>query len=339
MKILITGGCGFIGSNLAWHFSKKNEVIVFDSLERKGSEKNLSWLTQSHGHTINMVKGEITDVDKIIKLVDDVDVIFHLAAQVAVTSSIINPRRDFEVNLLGTFNLLEALRLSGRKPLFIYSSTNKVYGEIKGSKINETDRRFNDLNYLSGIAEDQPLDFYSPYGCSKGGADSYVRDYGRIFNLPTLVFRKSCIYGERQFGTEDQGWVAHFTKQAVKGQILTIYGDGKQVRDLLYIDDLVKLYELVIQSHFKNEHTFRGEVFNVGGGVKNAYSLQEIIVLLEKILKRKIETRYDRERSGDQKVYISNIRKAKKFFSWQPQITVADGVTKLVAWLISESKT
>ncbi len=338
MKILITGGCGFIGSNLASYFSKTNDITVFDSLARKGSEKNLAYLKSAvYAKKIRFVKGLITDTVLIAKLVEETDVILHLAAQVAVTSSIAHPRDDFKINLLGTFNLLESVRRSKNKPLIIYSSTNKVYGEIAGSCYQERKARYEDTTHPDGIVEDQPLDFFTPYGCSKGGADSYVRDFGRIYNLPTVVFRKSCIYGARQFGTEDQGWVAHFARKALLGETITIYGNSKQVRDLLYIDDLIRLYELVIENHFKNKHKFRGEVFNVGGGAKNAYSLLEIILLLENILKRKVPTRFNMERTGDQKVYISNIEKARKYFNWSPKITIEHGLNKLV-WFILSSK-
>lgn len=329
MRILITGGAGFIGSNLAAYFSQKHQVTVFDSLERKGSEKNWAWLKSlSKERALNFVQGEITDFALVKKLVKKNEAVFHLAAQVAVTSSLKNPRRDFEVNLIGTFNVLEAARLSKIKPLIVFSSTNKVYGKI--GKVGK-----------SGISENQPLDFYSPYGCSKGAADCYVRDYGRIYGLATVVLRKSCVYGPRQFGTEDQGWVAHFVRQALRNETVTIYGSGRQVRDLLYIDDLVGLYEKIVSRFQKFAQTdyaaaqriYAGEVFNVGGGVEKAISLLELIGKLEKILGKKIKVQFVPARPGDQKIYISNISKAKKVFNWQPRMEIDEGLAKLVAWV------
>ena len=329
MKILITGGCGFIGSNLALAFSKDHDVTVFDSLTRKGSEKNLEWLTGNK--KIKFVKGEITDFPLVTKLVKGQDVVLHLAAQVAVTSSVSDPRRDFEVNALGTLNILEAARSCRKLPLITYASTNKVYGNLKNARYAEKSSRFIDKEHLKGVSEEEPLDFYSPYGCSKGTGDSYTKDYARIYNLPTIVFRKSCIYGTHQYGTEDQGWVAYFVRQALSNKEITLYGNGKQVRDLLFIDDLMNLYQKAITRFAEGKHV--SGVFNVGGGVDNTVSLLELIAKLEKLLGKKIKLKLAHERPGDQKVYITDIRKVSKEFSWKPKIGVEAGVDRLVEWV------
>jgi CDP-paratose 2-epimerase len=320
MNILITGGAGFIGSNLAAYFSRKHRVTVFDSLTRPGSEKNAAWLA-SIGQNITFVKGEITDAKVLGKLVRGQDAVMHLAAQVAVTSSVSDPGRDFEVNLIGTFTLLEAIRKSGQKPLITYASTNKVYGDIDQTR-PPRDRH-------KPVSEDQPLDFYSPYACSKGGADCYIHDYSRIYGIPTVVFRKSCIYGVRQFGSEDQGWVAHFVRRSVAGNPITIYGDGHQIRDLLNIDDLVRLYDLAIH----NIPKVSGQIFNVGGGTKNAVNLLEVLRHLEKLLGHKIKVIYGDVRPGDQAFYVSDISKVKKVLGWEPEIGVEEGLKKLIKWV------
>jgi CDP-paratose 2-epimerase len=322
MNILITGGAGFIGSNLAAHFSKKHTVTVFDSFTRKGTEKNLDWL-KSLNREVSVVKGDIADSKALDKLVVGKDAILHLAAQVAVTSSVEDPKRDFEVNLLGTFTLLEAVRKAGHKPLVTYASTNKVYGDIDATRpVKERQKP---------VSEKQPLDFYSPYACSKGGADCYVHDYSRIYGIPTVVFRKSCIYGVHQFGNEDQGWVAHFVRQAVAGKPITIYGNGHQIRDLLNIEDLVRLYDMAVH----NVSKVSGQVFNVGGGRKNAVNLLQILAKLEKLMGRKIAVTYDKVRPGDQSFYVSDIAKAKKVLGWEPKVGVEEGLGKLISWVKS----
>jgi CDP-paratose 2-epimerase len=342
MKILITGGAGFIGSNLTAHFAKNNEVTVFDSLEREGSEKNRAWLEECLHNNIyrsayEFVQGEVSDAKLIEQLVKKADIVLHLAAQVAVTNSISNPRRDFKVNVVGTFNLLEAARKLKKPPLIVYSSTNKVYGMIGKDGLVEEKTRYIDKKHPLGILESQPLDFYSPYGCSKGAAEAYVRDYGRIYGLPTVVLRKSCVYGVHQFGTEDQGWVAHFARCALNNEPITIYGNGKQARDLLYIDDLVALYTRIINKWKTDKRKFRGEVFNIGGGVDNTVSLIELIAALEKILKKKINIKYSEWRPGDQKVYISDISKAGQILKWKPKISINYGLTKLINWIRKET--
>lgn len=330
--ILITGGCGFIGCNLAERLLKRGlRVRVFDDLSRPGSEVNRSWL-ESLGYRdrLTCIQRDICDAEAIAAAVEGVDAVFHLAAQVAVTTSVANPRHDFCVNALGTLNVLEGARQSPRRPLVVYSSTNKVYGETLDVPTQERPTRYDYARLPFGISEAQPLDFHSPYGCSKGSADQYVRDYGRIYGLPTVVFRQSCIYGPHQFGNEDQGWVAHFAIAALQNKPLTIYGDGKQVRDLLYIDDLLDLYELALD----NPDRVAQEVFNIGGGPENTISIwQEFGPLLSELTGRTPDVRYDDWRPGDQKVYISDIRKAQRVLGWRPQVGVKDGVRQLLSWL------
>lgn len=319
-KILITGGAGFIGSNLTAYYLKQSwKVIVYDNLSRKNSSKNLTWLKSLKKPNLKVVLADIRDYKELKKAISQVEIVFHLAAQVAVTTSIENPREDFEINALGTFNVLEAARKAGHKPMVLYASTNKVYGELKGVS--------------RPVVEDQPLDFYSCYGCSKGAADQYVRDYYRIYGLPTVTLRQSCIYGPRQFGEEDQGWVVHFVISAVKNRPLTIYGDGKQVRDILEISDLIRVFELAI----KNIKHCQGEVYNIGGGSQNKTSLLELISDLEKILNKKIKFSFANPRPGDQKYYVSSISKAKKELGWQPLVNKKEGILKLCSW-VQENK-
>lgn len=328
MRLLITGGAGFIGSNLAAYFLKKGHLVtILDNFSRKGAEINAVWLKKEHPQ-IQIVKADVGDFLEIKKEVVKSEVIFHLAGQVAVTTSIENPREDFESNLLGSLNLLEAARKAPHLRVFIYASTNKVYGPLKGNII-EKETRYLDFAHKKGISDDQPLDFYSPYGCSKGGADQYVKDYAKIYGLPTVVFRQSCIYGQRQFGIEDQGWVAHFVIQCFKNKPITIYGSGKQVRDILYIDDLIRAYWLGI----KKINKIKGVVFNIGGGINNTLSLLELIQKLEERLNKKISFNFQKERPGDQRVYISNIKKAKKILNWQPRISINQGLNRLIAWV------
>src|SRR3989344_1031877 len=263
-KMLIAGGAGFIGSNLAAHFIKKGYwVTVVDNLSRQGSKANIHWLKQTG--SFKLLNRDIRNADEIKNAVTDQDIILHLAAQVAVTTSVINPREDFEINALGTFNLLDSVRKSGRKPLFIFTSTNKVYGGMENIKVVEKNGRYCYRDYPRGISEKFNLDFHSPYGCSKGTADQYVRDYYRIYSIPTVVLRQSCIYGPRQFGVEDQGWVAWFIIALTLGKPITVYGDGKQVRDVLYIDDLIDVYERALEKI----DVSRGKIYNIGGGSQN----------------------------------------------------------------------
>jgi len=331
MKILITGGAGFIGVNSAYYFAKKgHRVVIFDNLSREGSGKNLEWIQSECD--VEFFKG---DLRKFMDLVDvfrnngKCDLILHLAAQVAVTTSVNDPCEDFEVNALGTFNLLETTRRYSPKATFIYSSTNKVYGEMEDLNIIKNNGRYMYEDLAQGVDETRNLDFHSPYGCSKGAADQYCRDYFRIYGLNTIVLRQSCIYGYRQFGIEDQGWVAWFCIASALGKPITIYGDGKQIRDVLFIDDLIMAFELA----YKNRKKAAGQIFNIGGGPGNTMSLHELIDLLEKQKGENLQVSYDDWRPGDQKVFVGNISKAKKQLGWQPTVSPDRGVEKLYRWV------
>ena len=331
-EYLVTGGAGFIGSNYVNRLLHRGErVTVFDNLSRAGAKLNLNWLQSTHGAgSFSLVAADVGDVESIKDAARGVDVIVHLAGQVAVTSSVVNPRKDFLDNALGTFNVLEAARLSGRQPIVLYASTNKVYGGMEEVRLAEEAMHWRYADLPNGCPETQPLDFHSPYGCSKGAGDQYVRDYARIYDLPTVVLRQSCIYGPRQFGGEDQGWVAWFVIAALLGQPITIYGDGKQVRDVLFIEDLLDAYDAAIA----NIATASGQVYNIGGGPRNTLSIwTEFGPLLEKLLGAPISITRADWRPGDQRVYISDIRKARRDLGWQPKINVENGVARLFAWV------
>lgn len=330
---LITGGAGFIGANTASKFYKNGYgIVILDNLSRRGSEENLKWL-KDIGVDFCPCKSSVDNFAEVARCFerfkDKIKVVIHLAAQVAVTTSVIDPRKDFEINAQGTFNICEAVRLFTPKAALIYASTNKVYGEMKDVKVRQLKKRYVYKNLPFGISESRCLDFHSPYGCSKGSGDQYIIDYARIFNLKSVSFRQSCIYGERQFGVEDQGWIAWFVIRAVLNKPITIYGDGKQVRDVLYIDDLVNLY---LKSVGKIEK-IKGQAFNIGGGPENILSLLELIELLEQRIGRKIKYKFSNWRPGDQKVYISDIRKIKKYLGWKPKIKPEEGVEKLLSWV------
>lgn len=327
--ILVTGGAGFIGTNLAAFLLKKGEKVrIFDNLSREGTKKNLKWLKTLKGN-LEIIISDIRDERKVKEAVKNTNVIYHLAAQVAVTSSVANPKEDFEINALGTINLLEAMRRFSPESILVFSSTNKVYGEARNVEIikDEIGYRYRDSKFA--VAEDQILDFYSPYGCSKGAADQYVRDYSRIYGLKTVVFRQSCIYGPHQFGNEDQGWVAHFAISALEGKSITIYGDGRQVRDVLDIDDLIGAF----QRSIKNIVRTKGEIYNIGGGKENSISLLELIAKLQVLIGKKIPYTFANWRPGDQKIYISDIRKAKRDFTWKPVTKVDEGLKRLLSWI------
>uniref|UniRef100_A0A7C4UA46 SDR family NAD(P)-dependent oxidoreductase n=1 Tax=candidate division WOR-3 bacterium TaxID=2052148 RepID=A0A7C4UA46_UNCW3 len=321
MKILITGGAGFIGVNTASRFIKKGwDVFVIDNLSRKGSEFNLEYLKELG--KFKFLKVDIRETEKlfdIFKKYGPFDAVIHLAAQVAVTTSVVDPFTDFEINAFGSLNLLEATRRFSPDASFIFSSTNKVYGSLE---------KYDYEMLKNGVPEEMPLDFHSPYGCSKGCADQYVRDYSRIYGLKTVVFRQSCIYGPRQFGIEDQGWVAWFIIAGMLGKKIIIYGDGKQIRDLLFVDDLIDLYEITI----KNIENVRGEIFNIGGGKQNKLSLLEMIGLLEERLNKKIELEFDKERPGDQKIFVADISKVERKLGWKPKVCISDGVNVFFDW-------
>ncbi|MDI6784203.1 MAG: SDR family NAD(P)-dependent oxidoreductase [bacterium] len=334
-KILVTGGAGFVGSNLVNRLVEQgNEVTIFDNLSRKGTEKNVAWLQEKFGTKVQVIQGDVRNFSQVNDAVKGKEVIFHLAAQVAVTTSVANPREDFEINALGTLNVLEAARLNGSNPIIVFTSTNKVYGGLEDIVVIEQPKRYSFKDYPSGISESRGLDFHSPYGCSKGAADQYIRDYSRIFGLRTVVFRMSCIYGPRQFGNEDQGWVAHFIISAVFDRPITIYGDGKQVRDILYVDDLVNAFQLAVDKI----ETTAGQIYNLGGGKNNTVSAWlEFREYLTELLVREIPVRFSAWRPGDQKVYISDIRKAGYDLGWHPQIKVKEGIERLYQWVIQNS--
>ncbi len=330
--ILITGGAGFIGSNLAQRLLKEGKkVVIFDTLSRSGCQSNLAWLRQQFGEDgFRLVQADLTDFEALKRATEGAERIYHLAAQVAVTKSVEDPRSDFRDNALGTFNVLEAARLVGDDPIFLYSSTNKVYGALDDLSLveEETRYRFSDLPF--GVPETQRLDFHSPYGCSKGAGDQYTRDYARLFGLRSVVFRQSCCYGYRQFGIEDQGWVAWFIIALLKGLPLTIYGDGKQVRDLLFIDDLLDAYQAAID----NIERAAGSIYNIGGGPENTISVWgEFGPLLTELFGHPIADNYADWRPGDQRIYISDIRKAKVELDWQPKTSVRQGVEQLFNWM------
>lgn len=332
MRVLITGGAGFIGSNLAHALlSEGHEVTIYDSLSRRGTERNLAWLQGQHKNGPHFVRGDVRDFAAVREAVQCADVIYHLAAQVAVTTSVTEPRTDFEVNALGTLNVLEAARLASANPIVVFTSTNKVYGAMEDVAVVENETRYEFRDYSNGIPESRPLDFHSPYGCSKGAADQYVRDYARIYGLPTVVFRMSCIYGTRQFGNEDQGWVAHFVIASALDRPITIYGDGKQVRDILWVDDLVRAFRLAVE----RIDVTAGQVYNVGGGPANTISVwAEFGPLLAELLGHRVPVTYDDWRPGDQPVYVSDTSKAKKELGWQPAVDKERGVEKLYSWVM-----
>jgi CDP-paratose 2-epimerase len=332
MKALITGGAGFIGSNVAARLIKQGHTVaVMDNLSRPGADKNLEWLTNQG--QFDFLIGDLRNTDQVqraIQSFSSVDMVLHLGAQVAVTTSVEDPRADLETNLIGTFNLLEAIRQAGIRPFVAFASTNKVYGKMDDLAVVDKGGRY-EYQDVDGIDETRPLDFYSPYGCSKGAADQYLHDYARMYDLPTCVFRMSCIYGPRQFGIEDQGWVAWFIIAAVLGKPITIYGDGKQVRDILHVDDLIDLYEAA----FTQQDVSAGNIFNAGGGKANTISLLELLEHLEKRLDKKIPVTNDDWRQGDQKVYISDTSKAKSVLGWEPKIDKMKGIDALVDWVLA----
>jgi len=337
-NILITGGAGFIGCAVAnHHLAKGDKVTVFDNLSRKGTVHNLEWLqAQPGGDALTFIQGDIRHAEAMVQTVaPDTHRLYHLAGQVAVTTSVVAPREDFEMNALGTFNVLEAVRLKAPGAIVFYSSTNKVYGGLEGRTVEETESRYCLADRPSGIDEHEPLDFHSPYGCSKGCGDQYVRDYARIYGLRTVVFRQSCIYGTRQFGVEDQGWVAHFCLATRFGRPLKIYGNGKQVRDLLFVDDLVAAYEAAAQ-HIA---ATAGQVYNIGGGPDFTLSIwKEFGPMLARLNGVPPAVEWEDWRPGDQPIYVSDIRKAKADFGWAPRMAVTDGIAALWQW-IGENET
>lgn len=336
MKLLITGGCGFLGSNLAADtLSRGDELVIFDSLYRSGSRENLGWL-QNQGK-FRFEHGDIRNQNDITRVVQSFkpDVIFHLAGQVAMTTSIANPRMDFEVNVVGTHNLLEAVRLHAPDATVVYSSTNKVYGDLEQYAYRETDTRYECIDKPDGFDEATPLEFHSPYGCSKGAADQYMLDYARIFGLKTVVFRHSSMYGGRQFATYDQGWVGWFCQKAIEAkngvakEPFTISGTGKQVRDVLHAEDMKSLYFAAVE----NIEKAKGQVFNIGGGSANSLSLLELFSLLEEIANVNLGYMKLPVRESDQRVFVADIAKANKLIGWSPKVDTVSGIKKMIDWV------
>jgi CDP-paratose 2-epimerase len=331
MQIFITGGAGFIGINTADYFLAKGyAVTIFDNLSRKGGERNLLWLGERHNNAHIFRQGDIRDYDALCKAIGGSDVVIHLAGQVAVTLSVQNPREDFEINALGTFNVLEAVRLHCPDATVLYASTNKVFGGMETVKVVEKPTRYAYAKYPHGIPSDFPLDFHSPYGCSKGAGDQYMVDYARIYGIKTLVFRQSCIYGPRQFGVEDQGWAAHFIIATVKNRPISIYGNGKQVRDMLHVSDLIRAYELGIEKSSE----LAGTALNIGGGANNTLSIwTEFGEILEEFAGKKIAVTHTEWRPGDQPVFVADIRQAEKLLGWSPKIDPINGLRHLYNWV------
>lgn len=327
MKVVITGGAGFIGSHLAESYAKDGvDVYVLDNLSRTGNVYHLQHLQKYKNIFFEHVDIR-TDVEKLCRIFNGSTAVFHLAGQVAVTTSVISPKEDFDINALGTFNVLEAARLQVNKPIVLFSSTNKVYGGIENLDIVEGETRYSYAT-VSGINEDFQLDFHSPYGCSKGSADQYVRDYARIYDLQTVVLRQSCIYGTRQFGIEDQGWVAWFALATLLNKKATVYGDGKQVRDLLYVDDLVSAYKIAVDNISKAN----GNVYNIGGGHENTLSVIELIKLLSNLINRNLDFNFSDWRPGDQKIFVSDNSKILNDLGWAPTTNPESGIKHLIEW-------
>ncbi len=332
MRIFITGGAGFIGSNSAHHFLRQgHDVTIFDNLSRAGAHPNLAWLHAEHGDQhLSLVEADIRDYAALQTAIQGADVVLHLAGQVAVTLSVSDPREDFEINALGTFNVLEAVRHVAPNAAVLFASTNKVYGGMEEVRIEDQGSRYAYVDYTRGIPEEYPLDFHSPYGCSKGSGDQYTRDYARIYGLRTMTLRQSCIYGRRQFGVEDQGWVAHFVIAAVLDRPINIYGDGKQVRDLLHVTDLISAYEKGIA----RIDDLRGEVLNLGGGPQNTLAVwSEFGPLLESLKGAPVPVTFGPWRPGDQRVFVADIARAQAALDWRPRINPEQGIRDLYAWV------
>jgi len=331
---LITGGAGFIGTNLAHRLLEAgHDVMIFDNLSRRGVEQNLAWIQQKHGARVRPILGDVRDPVALRAAVHDADQVFHFAAQVAVTTSLHDPAHDFAVNAQGTLNVLMALRELRDPPPLVFTSTNKVYGSLDDLPLRKNASRYEPLDARTrarGVDERRRLDFHTPYGCSKGTADQYVLDYARTLGVPAVVFRMSCIYGPHQFGTEDQGWVAHFLIQALRGEPLTLYGDGMQVRDLLFVEDLVDAF-LLAQRHMKE---ISGNAFNIGGGPSNTTSLLELLHEIEQLVGAVPAYTFRPWRPGDQRYYVSDPSRFRAATGWNPKTSVRDGLGALCDWLV-----
>jgi CDP-paratose 2-epimerase len=331
--VLLTGGCGFIGCNIADALAMRGDrVLILDNLMRGGVQENAHWLKNRHGNAIEIKVADIRDSSAVKDVVARADAIFHLAAQVAVTSSLERPLEDFEINARGTLNVLEAIRSGNPSAPLVFASTNKVYGRLlDASAIEQSDGRYvpREPSLAAGVDEQAPLDLYSPYGCSKGAADQYVRDYARVFGLRTAVMRMSCIYGARQFGTEDQGWIAHFMIQALRHGTITIYGDGLQVRDALHVSDAVSAWLGVLDSI----DTTQGAIFNLGGGPENSTSLLELIDRIAQLRNERPDVAFADWRPGDQPWYVSNTQTLTRTIGWRPRVSLRNGLDTLASWL------
>jgi CDP-paratose 2-epimerase len=332
--ILITGGAGFVGTNVALSYLKDDQLVhIFDNLSRPGVEANIAELQKRFPRHIRFTHADVRDRSEVERAVGSAKAIYHLASQVAVTTSLQDPVADLETNLLGTLNVLEAVRHSSARPPVLFTSTNKVYGKLHNLQLCKRSGRWepeDEMLARSGVAEDQPLEFLSPYGCSKGSADQYVLDYAHSYGIQSTVFRMSCIYGPYQLGSEDQGWVAHFVRQAMKGEPVTIFGDGRQVRDLLFVEDLVRL----MRHAHQNMDIATGKAFNVGGGPDNSTSLLELLDQIRSLLGTPVEIEWGPERLADQKWYVVNPLKAKAAFQWTPAVSVREGVRVLRDWYL-----
>jgi CDP-paratose 2-epimerase len=331
--ILITGGAGFVGSNLAHRLlSAGHKVRLLDNLSRAGVERNLRWLIETHGDLVDIEVPDLRNLSIVKHAIRDASQVFHFAAQVAVTSSLVDPIQDFEINARGTLNILEAIRAAQNPPPLVFTSTNKVYGNLVDLEFIKEGTRYapKDLSIRErGIGENRPLDFHSPYGCSKGAADQYVVDYARTYGIPALVFRMSCIYGPHQYGNEDQGWVAHFVIRSLAGKPITIYGDGMQVRDILFVEDLVDAF-LLAQRHMEK---LAGNAFNIGGGSANSISLLELLDLLAELHGGDLSVRFEDWRAADQRYYVADTSKFSGLTGWQPRVGVHEGVRRLYEWI------
>ena len=331
--VLVTGGAGFIGCNLADRLAREgHDVVVYDALARAGVEQNLEWLKRRHPHRISVVIADVRDAVSLEAAAHEASAVFHLAAQVAVTTSLQTPVEDFDTNVRATLSLLESVRSAGGATPVVFASTNKVYGDL-----GDLEMRLEDGAYMPvdpavrrfGVSEDRPLDFHTPYGCSKGAADQYVLDYARSFGLPTAVLRMSCIYGPRQMGTEDQGWVAHFLIRALRGETISIYGDGRQVRDILHVDDAVEAY----MAAWRDIVRISGRAFNLGGGPSNAVSLRRLLAHIEDLVGEPVRLDFSDWRAGDQRYFVADTRRACAELDLKPARGWREGVAELAAWL------
>ncbi len=334
--ILVTGGAGFIGSNIADRLaSEGHDVLVYDAVKRAGVERNLAWLEARHPARISVVRADIRDADQLGAAAREASAVFHMAAQVAVTTSLVDPVEDFDTNVRATFGLLEALRRRPDPPPLVFASTNKVYGDLADVDLELTNRAYRPRDAAvarHGIPETRPLDFHTPYGCSKGAADQYVLDYARSFGVPACVLRMSCIYGQRQMGTEDQGWVAHFAIRALEGEPISIYGDGSQVRDVMDVSDAVDAY----LAAWRRSGEVAGRAFNLGGGPDNAISLRDLLEHLEHLVGRPVATSFGDWRAGDQRWFVADARAARAALGLRGPVPWRRGIEALLRWLADE---